>query len=419
MKGNIIEVIKDIHNIEDVYDNPTFYLYDMNDIKHKVSQIEKNAFDNINLYYAMKANPHVGVVEYMKSLSYVKGIEIASSGELNIANQVYEGNQILFTGPGKTEKEIEKSMICGIKYFNVESLVEAYRISMIANKLGINHIDILVRINIDYCVDGADEYMAGISTKMGIDQKEIISTIKKIKKLGNLNIKGIHAFSASGILDYNYLIKYAEYVFNLTAYLENQGLKINVIDFGGGLGIDYTNGNKQFDVKSYFEKLYCLVDKTKNFDKEIIMELGKYLVGESGYYITRILDIKDIKNYKHIVTAGGVNHMRLPIATDRKHPVHIIELNGEKLFSTQPEVKNEYVDIEGPLCMNEDKISWDEYIEKASVGDLVVLRQAGAYCYSASTLRFLSHDLPKEFLKKGDEIYEQDKFFEYKLTRKR
>ena len=116
--------------------------------------------------------------------------------------------------------------------------------------------------------------------------------------------------------------------------------------------------------------------------------------------MTEIIDIKDCKGQKHIVCAGGVNHMRLPIATDRKHPVYIIERNIPDIYEGQTIVQNEKVDIEGPLCMTEDKISWDEYIENARIGDLVVLTQSGAYCYSASTLWFLSHKLPEEIILK-------------------
>lgn len=90
--------------------------------------------------------------------------------------------------------------------------------------------------------------------------------------------------------------------------------------------------------------------------------------------------------------------MRLPIATDRKHPVYIVDMVLPKIYDKQIEVSNETVDIEGPLCMTEDKISWDEYIENAKIGDIVVLAQAGAYCYSASTLWFLSHQLPLELI---------------------
>ena len=205
-------------------------------------------------------------------------------------------------------------------------------------------------------------------------------------------------FAADGVLDYKILLKYTDFVFKFVKEAEKTVGKVKVIDFGGGFGIDYTKSNRTFDTKAYFEGLDRLI-KTYSFeDKEFILELGKYIVGSAGYYATQIIDIKDCKGMKHIVTAGGVNHMRLPIATDRKHPVYVIRMGIPRLYDKQIEVSNETVDIEGPLCMTEDKISWDEPVKRASIGDIVVLTQSGAYCYTASTLWFLSHPLPLEII---------------------
>ena len=257
-------------------------------------------------------------------------------------------------------------------------------------------------------MDGADEHMAGQSTKMGIDEDKFLDAVNEIKKMQYIECRGVHVFSASGVLNYEYLIKYADYVFQLVSHLEKNDMKIDIIDFGGGIGIDYTKEGRKFDTEKYFSELRKLI-RTYHFEnKEMILELGKYIVGEAGYYTSKIIDIKKIKGYTHIVTAGGVNHMRLPIATDRKHPVYIIRCNEPAFGDFQEQVVNEIVDIEGPLCMDEDKISWDELVERADIGDIVVLTQSGAYGYSASTLWFLSHEFPREYVisESGELIYE-------------
>lgn len=404
MNERIVEIIKNIFSLHEIIDNPTCYIYDLKDICKKIEKMELYAPKNVNLYYAIKANPNKAILNYIRKFDFIKGVEIASSGELQKSLDLYRPYEIIFTGPGKTPLELEMAIQKGIRLINCESIVEAYRISEIAyqnNKI----VDILLRINIDYYVEGADEHMAGCSTKMGIDEKDFKKNLEEIKKYSNINIKGIHVFSASGVLDYKYLIKYVNYVFRLVKKLEDEKINIDIIDFGGGIGIDYTKDNFQFDIKNYFNELSKLIKNFGYDKKEIIFELGKYIVGECGYYATKIIDIKNNKNHKHIVTAGGVNHMRLPIATDRKHPVYIINNFEEKFCKYQETVHNEVVDIEGPLCMDEDKISWDEKIHCANIGDIVVLRQSGAYCYSASTLWFLSHDLPKEIIiNEKDEI---------------
>ena len=383
-----------------IIDNPTCYFYDLVQISRQIKQIQNYAGKNVSLYYAMKANPNKEVISHVLSHECVKGIEIASTGELDIAldSGLESTDRILFTGPGKTPAELERVVRDKIRFINVESLVEAIRINEIAKKLNVDKVDILLRVNIDYFLDGASEHMAGISTKLGIDQKVFLDTFKEIQKLSHLNVCGLHVFAADGVLDYNVLLKYAENVFKYVKEIEHIIPNIQVLDFGGGFGLDYTKENKEFDTKSFFEGLDELVHEYGFENKEMILELGKYIVGSAGYYVTEIVDIKDCKGQKHIVCAGGVNHMRLPIATDRKHPVYIIERNMPDVYKGQTIVQNEKVDIEGPLCMTEDKISWDEYIENARIGDLVVLTQSGAYCYSASTLWFLSHPLPEEII---------------------
>lgn len=406
MNENIINAINKIYLKQDVIDNPTCYLYDLQDISKKIKEIEKFAPKNVKLYYAIKANPNKEILKHIRKFDYVQGVEIASNGELFKAKKFFHNNEILFTGPGKTIKELEQSIENNIRLINCESIVEAYRINNIAQQKNKN-VDILLRINVDYYIDGADEHMAGCSTKMGIDEKDFIKIYNEILSFKNLNIRGVHVFSASGILDYKFLLKYIVYVFDLIKSLENKGINIDIIDFGGGIGIDYTKSNCKFNIEKYFKELKKIIKLYNYQGKELILELGKYLVGECGYYTTKIIDIKNNKNYKHIVTAGGVNHMRLPIATDRKHSVYIINKNEPSFCKYQEVVKNEIVDIEGPLCMNEDKISWNDMIDYACIGDIVVLKQSGAYCFSASTLWFLSHEMPKEYiLDERNELYE-------------
>ena len=401
MNEKVEKYIKEMFSSNrEVMSNPTCYVYDLEEITRRIEEIKRFKLNNVSLYYAMKANPNMDVIRHVLSHDTVSGIEIASVGELNIARRsgLDSDLRVLFTGPGKTPIELREVIRSKIRFINVESVVEAIRINNIAENEGIDVVDVLLRVNIDYFLDGASEYMAGMSTKMGIDQSRFFEDYEIISKLKHIKVCGFHVFAADGVLDYEVLLKYTDFVFKFVKEAELIVGKVKVIDLGGGFGIDYTKAGRTFDTKAYFEGLDTLMRKYSFEDKEFILELGKYIVGSAGYYATRIVDIKECKGMKHIVTAGGVNHMRLPIATDRKHPVYIIKMGIPKLYEKQIEVSNETVDIEGPLCMTEDKISWDEKIQSASIGDIVVLTQSGAYCYSASTLWFLSHQLPLELI---------------------
>lgn len=402
IEENVLAYIKRVYARPEFIINPTAYFYDLAIIRKNIELLEKNLPPQIKLYYAMKANSNRFVMECIKEIEFVKGIEIASSGELQSALQYYSSQNIIFTGPGKTEYELEQAIKKKIKYINVESVAEAVRISNIVKRLGKLEVEILLRVNLNYAVPDGQEKMSGDSTKMGIDENAYVESIKYIKQLKGIKIKGIHAFAASGVLNYQSLIKVNRYIFEFVKKIQQVTGSISVIDLGGGLGIDYTNANQEFDIKRYGAELKELVQEYGLQEKEIIMELGTYIVGNAGYYTAQIVDIKSVKGKKHVIIAGGVNHMGLPLEMRRKHPVHIIEMNAKRLYDKQPSVNSEMVDISGPLCMVTDKLCWDEHVEKAEIGDIVLFRQAGAYCYGEAMKDFLMHMQPTELIINGE-----------------
>lgn len=384
--------------------NECFYLYDLSIIKNNIENITKYLPNNFSLYYAMKANSNKDILKFIKSVDGISGFEIASSGEYSKASKICSNNEIIYTGPAKTIKDLENVITKKIKLINVESVVEAIRIDNIAKKCGRKKVNILLRINVNYKIEEAAENMGGISTKMGIDESAYLESYDYIKKLEHINIVGIHVFSASGILDYKANIKYARYVFELVKKLKQMNHKVDIIDLGGGFGVDYTGKNLEFDTKKYFVDLKKLINEYSFNDIKFILELGCYITASSGYYFSEIIDIKESKGYKHIVLKGGLNH--IPTATlNGKHPFYIIKMGERKLYKNQPKVKNEKVDIDGPLCTAEDKVLWDVYVKEANIGDIVVIKQAGAYCYDAAWLKFLSHNLPLEIIKEETNYY--------------
>lgn len=394
INSQLRNVIFESYNTALFKDNPAGYFYCLNQISENIEALKSKSV-NLEVFYAMKANNHPEIMQRVVSNKHITGIEIASLGELEQALKYTSPDKIIFTGPGKTEKELYYAIKNEIKYINIESVVEAQRINKIAKDLNQNKVNVLLRINLDYCIENADEKMSGCSTKMGIDQREIINAIEIIKGLQNINISGVHVFAASGVLDNKLLLESNRYIFDLVKALEeNCDIQFECIDLGGGIGIDYTDNCKEFDVLVYLKKLNQMIGEYDYENKKIIMELGTYIVGNAGYYTAEIIDIKNVKNKKHIVLAGGVNHMGLPLEMQRKHPVYLLHRNKERLYNEQPVVENEICDISGPLCMVSDMLCWDEYIDKAEIGDIVVFHQSGAYCYGEGMVNFLSHELP-------------------------
>ena len=240
--------------------------------------------------------------------------------------------------------------------------------------------------------------MTGIASKLGIDECYLIDIYHKYQDNKHINILGLHVYGASGILDSHVFINYIEYIFKYAQDLKNKSFACQIIDFGDGIGIDYTAENRTFDIKLFFSSFNNLVTKY-NFSKiNFIMELGTYLVGECGYYASNIIDIKKCKGKYFIVISGGLNHIGISKDLGKKNPIEIINYDFKPLFPEQLEINHQTCDIGGPLCYSRAKISWDDYIALAKVGDLVIIKQAGAYCYSFSLLKFLSREYPKEYI---------------------
>lgn len=390
--------IREAYAKDSLCKNPAAYFYDLAIIRDNIRRLQNFLPAQTKLYYAMKANPHDAVLDCVCNEDFITGIEIASAGELKAAGKFCAAGNIIFTGPGKTEYELEEAIRSGIRLINVESLAEAVRIDQITRRLGMEKVDVLLRVNLDFPqIDGA-ENMTGYSTKMGVDEKDFVETYKEVCQLEGVRVKGIHAFAASGVLDDKILLRIDEYIFDFVEKLQSETGEVSVIDFGGGLGIDYLKGIQQFDVEHYGKELEGLIERHGFGHKEIIMELGTYLVGNAGYYTSEIIDIKEIKGKKHIIIAGGINHMGLPLEMRRQHPVALISRDKPKLYAAQPSVRSETADISGPLCIVSDKLSWDVQIEKADIGDIVVYTQAGAYCYGEGLVDFLMHERPFEIV---------------------
>lgn len=227
--------------------NPTAYFYDLAIIEENISKLRNYMPKEISLYYAMKANVNDSILKYIASNDYIKGFEIASSGEIDIASNYLSTNRLIFTGPGKTEYELLQAIKNKIRFINIESVVEAIRIQRLAQEYNIDNVDVLIRINLNYSLAEGMENMSGCSTKMGIDEDDFVSSFKIINELDRITVKGIHVFASSGVLDYKALLKSNRYIFDLVKKIEPLTKVLEVIDFGGGLGIDYTNQNRIFD----------------------------------------------------------------------------------------------------------------------------------------------------------------------------
>lgn len=378
------------------------YLYDTRPMRDKIALLQAIMPAGVEVFYAMKANPHPAFLTAAKEAG-VAGIEIASLGEARKAIAAGFGpHQLIYTGPGKTIEELDWAVTHGIRTIHVESLTEAHRLEAICSAKGKNQ-DVLLRINANFDIHEAQTTFSGGSKKFGVDEEKLDDVLPPLLALQHLNFRGLHVYAASGVLNVADLLKNCELVFSMAQRIEAAYPEVlcDIIDFGGGFGIDYLETGQEFDPRAYAAGLQRLIDRYGFGGRTFFLELGRWLAADSGWFCTEIVDIKESRGKKQVICAGGINHFRRPAALSINHPVAIVRLHRPKLFAGQESVRGESVYFGGPLCTGADKLANDVFIEAADVGDIAVFGYAGAYGLTMSTVGFLSHEPPAEIVLEG------------------
>lgn len=373
------------------------YIYDTAPMREKIVHLVKIMPKGLEVFYAMKANPHPAFLKAALEAGAV-GIEIASLGEAERAVAAgFAASRLIYTGPGKSIEELSWSVENGVRTVHIESLAEAHRLNGICEKLG-RRMDVLLRINADFDIHEAQTTFSGGSKKFGIDEEKLDEALPQILALEHLNFRGLHVYAASGVLNVADLLKNCQLVFDLTKRIETDYPDVNcdIIDFGGGFGVDYLEEGHDFDPQAYADGLTAMIARYGFEGRHFVLELGRYLAADSGFFCTEILDIKESRGKRQVVCAGGINHFRRPAALSINHPLAIVRTERAKLFAGQESVRKEQVYFGGPLCTSADKLANDVYVESADIGDIAVFGLAGAYGLTMSNQEFLSHARPEE-----------------------
>jgi diaminopimelate decarboxylase len=375
------------------------YVYDTAPMQEKITMLRRIMPAGVEVFYAMKANPHPAFLHCAQQAG-VCGIEIASLGEAERAIAAgFTPADLIYTGPGKTVEELQWCVDKGIRTIHIESLTEAHRIERIAAATGRKQ-DVLLRINANFDIHEAQTTFSGGSRKFGVDEEQLHHVLPMLLALPHLNFRGLHVYAASGVLNVADLLKNCELVFAMTKEIESSYPDVccDIIDFGGGFGIDYLETGQNFDPALWAEGLQQLINDYGFQGRHFVLELGRYLAAESGFFCSEIIDIKESRGKKQLVCAGGINHFRRPAALGINHPLAIIRMGVEPLFPTQVGVRDEAVYFGGPLCTGADKLANNIHVAAADIGDIAVFGLAGAYGLSMSNIEFLSHARPAEIV---------------------
>ncbi len=370
-----------------------FYAYDRQLLTDRVRVLREKLPPEVHLHYAMKANPMPALVQHMARL--VDGLDVASAMEMNTALDTgMPAGQISFAGPGKQDSDLACAIAAGI-VINLESEPEMLRAARIGQELGIAP-QVAVRVNPDFELKSSGMKMGGGAKQFGIDAEQVPGVLHRMAGL-ELMFRGFHIFSGSQNLRAESIMEAQEksiaLAIRLAAYAPAPVQKLNI---GGGFGIPYFPGESSLDIDLIGQNLGKLLHEVKDKlpETQVILELGRYLVGEAGIYVCRVVDRKISRGQVFLVVDGGLHHHLAASGNFGQ----VLRKNFPVAVANSVNNETETVSVVGPLCTPLDLLADKMELPRADVGDLIVVFQSGAYGLSASPTQFLSQPAAGEVL---------------------
>jgi diaminopimelate decarboxylase len=371
-----------------------FYAYERAQMRRRVDELRAYLPGGVELHYAVKANPMPAVVQHMVTL--VDGLDVASAGELRVVLDAgADPARVSFAGPGKQAAELRQALAAGA-LINVESRREVDILATFAAELNLP-ARVAIRVNPDFELKTSGMKMGGGAKQFGVDAEIVPQLLGEMKRLG-LRCEGFHIFSGSQNLSADSICDAQRKTVDLAVRLaEAGGCSPRIVNIGGGFGIPYFPGERPLDLAPIGENLAALSTRLKERFPEgvLALELGRYLVGEAGVYVCRVIERKISRGQVFLVTDGGLHHHLAASGNfgqvlRKNYPVSV----GNKMNATTRETAS----VVGPLCTPLDLLADRMDLAAAEPGDLVVVMQSGAYGATASPQGFLSHPPVMEVL---------------------
>ncbi len=371
-----------------------FYAYERAAIDARIRAVRAALPREVHLHYAIKANPLPEVVKHIAG--QVDGLDVASVAELRIALAAGAPVQeVSFAGPGKTDLELEEAARAGI-LINVESERELNVLSRLAPRLP-GKPRVAIRVNPDFELKTSGMKMGGGPKPFGIDAERVPETLAMLARMP-LQFEGFHIFSGSQNLQAAAIAEAQRNAVALAARLASAApAPVRVLNLGGGFGIPYFPGEVPLDLAEVAAGMRELVAQRPPAlrDSQYTVELGRYLIGEAGIYVCRVIDRKISRGQVFLVTDGGLHHHLAASGNFGQ----VLRKNYPVVIGTRPaDSATEVASVVGPLCTPLDLLADRAVLSRAEPGDLAVVLQSGAYGRSASPLGFLSHPAPTEIL---------------------
>jgi diaminopimelate decarboxylase len=368
------------------------YVYDRQALRERAAAVRAALPPRSALLYAVKANGHPEVVRTLAAAT--DGLEVASGGELALALAA-GAREVVFGGPAKTDAELRAAVDAGV-LVNVESGHELRRLALAARDAGVR-ASAALRVNRPEPALTGSHQMTGTPTPFGIEEAQLPEVVALSAHLPTVRLVGLHLHAVSNNLD---AAAHAKFVadavrWSVTAAAAH-GLALEYVNVGGGLGVDYT-GQARFDLDLLRAGL-APVAHALPADARLVVEPGRLLAADAGWYAAQVLDLKRTHGRWFAVLRGGTHHFRLPAAWGYSHPFTVLPVPQWPYPFDRPEVRDVEVDAVGELCTPRDVLTRGQRVARLRVGDVLVFGRAGAYGWDISHHDFLRHPHPEVLL---------------------
>lgn len=327
------------------------YVYDLSHLRRHVARVRAALPDQVQLYYAAKANPEPPVLRTIAET--VDGFDVSSGGELAHVRATVPDKPLAFSGPGKSNAELELALDADAERFHVESLHELEMLSALAER----PVAVLLRVNLAVphrLLTGSSLSMGGRSSPFGLDTDQAEEALRRLVagRYPRLDLRGIHAHLASG-LDADQCLQVADLVLRWSTDLfARHRFPLSELNLGGGMQVSYTDPVARFDWTAYGEGLGQLAARHPAVTVRI--EPGRAITAYSGWYATDVLDVKHSQGTDFAVIRGGTHHLRTPATKDHDQPCAVLPVPDWLHPWPRPTAKENHVDVAGQLCTPKD-----------------------------------------------------------------
>jgi diaminopimelate decarboxylase len=368
------------------------YIYSAGAIREQYQRLRSSLGKlDARLHYSVKANSSIAILSLLREMG--AGVDIVSGGELFRALRAgFTGKDIVFSGVGKTEREMEEALRADVLFVNAESEQEVHVLSSVAGRMGVN-ARVALRVNPEVLVETPHPYTrtGEKGMKFGIPFDEALAVAKVVATLPNLRLVGLDMHVGSQISQFAPYEVGLQRLLHLRREIEQAtGVRFEYLDIGGGLAVTYDAAERAVDVKQFGEVIGAIAGGS---GLKIILEPGRFLVGNAGVLLTRVLYRKRSGGKEFIITDAGM--------TDLLRPSHYNAFH--RIEAVNPREHTTVADVVGPICESGDFLALDRQIDDAQPGDLLAVQSTGAYGFVMAS-NYNSRPKPPEVLVDGDKF---------------